>query len=202
MLNQHGIPDQEIWRPWNPAQLSRRLCRISRPWCIVGGWAIDLWYGRKTREHEDLEFTILRRDFSRFRRELSEMEFYTVQNGVLALLADNEDPQMDTFQVWCFERAASCWRADIMFEPGNDDYWVYKRDTTITRPRNEMVALSTDGIPYLSPSAVLLFKAKYRRPKDQKDFELATKGLVPAERLWLRECLERLHPGHLWASKL
>lgn len=196
------VPDENGWESWSPEELSRRLSRVSRPWCVVGGWALDLWHGKKTREHEDIEFTILRADLDLFRRELHDMEFYTVSDGAIARLAADRQPTMEISQIWCFDRAADRWRADMMLEPGTDDRWVYKRDRQLTRPRSEMVALSAGGIPYLSPSAVLLFKAKHRRPKDEEDFARAAPGLPLPERVWLRESLDRLHPNHPWADRL
>ena len=151
MNNQSLVPDQHIWEPWSPAELFRRLSNVSQPWCVVGGWALDLWHGNKTREHEDLEFTVLREDLGIFRRELNDMEFYTVNDGVLERLAADREPATEIFQIWCFDRAALRWRVDMMIEPGTDDSWVYKRNPQITRPRIEMVALNTDGIPYLNP---------------------------------------------------
>src|SRR2546427_535915 len=35
---------------------------FKRPWFVAGGWALDLFLGRETREHEDIEIAILRRD--------------------------------------------------------------------------------------------------------------------------------------------
>ena len=65
-----------------------------------------------------------------------------------------------------------------------------------------MVSRTAGGIPYLNPAAVLLFKAKHRRPKDEEDFAYAVPKLPAAERRWLRDCLERLHPEHEWAKAL
>jgi predicted glycosyl hydrolase (DUF1957 family) len=31
-------------------------------WWVGGGWAIDLWLGDQSRDHEDIEVCILRRD--------------------------------------------------------------------------------------------------------------------------------------------
>ncbi|QCM12765.1 amino acid transporter [Agrobacterium tumefaciens] len=202
MNNQTPVPDQDAWEAWSPAELFRRLGSLSRPWCVVGGWALDLWHGKKTREHEDLEFTILRADLGIFRRELNDMEFYTVNDGVLELLAADREPATEIFQIWCFDRAALRWRVDMMIEPGTDESWVYKREPQISRPRTEMVARTADGIPYLTPAAVLLFKAKYRRPKDEEDFAHAAPKLPAAERRWLRDCLGRFHPEHEWAKAL
>lgn len=196
------IPDQNHWKSWDPDTLFHRLRDVSKPWCVVGGWALDLWHEMKTREHEDLEFTILRQDLNVFRSALKDMEFYTVSDGVLERLAADREPNAEITQIWCFDRPANCWRVDMMIEPGTDENWVYKRNQQIIRPRSEMVALTAEGIPYLTPSAVLLFKAKYCRAKDEEDFAKAVPKLLPSERLWLKDCLARLHPDHAWADML
>lgn len=195
-------PDQDAWEPWRPAELARRLDGISRPWCIVGGWALDLWHDRQTRAHEDLEFTVLRDDLDAFRRQLTDIECYAVHDGALERLSADQAPGQDVFQVWGFDRNIGCWRVDMMVEPGTDDVWVCKRDPGIRRPRAESVGWTADGIPYLNPAAVLLFKAKYCRPKDEKDFAIALPALAAPDRRWLRECLDRLHPGHAWLAAL
>lgn len=196
------VPDQDQWTAWRPAELARRLRGVARPWCVVGGWALDLWHGAETRAHGDLEFTVLRDDLGVFRRALGGLEFYTAHDGVLEHLAMDREPTADVFQVWCLDGSAGRWRADMMIEPGTDADWVCKRDAAVRRPRAEMVMLTADGIPYLNPSAVLLFKAKYRRPKDEADFEGALPKLARPERLWLRDCLALLHPGHDWIEAL
>jgi hypothetical protein len=90
----------------------------------------------------------------------------------------------------------------MMIEPGTAQDWVYKRDARITRPRAEMVAVTAGGLPYLQPAAILLFKAKHSRAKDEQDFANALLLLPEPERLWLRDCLVMLHPGHPWIDRL
>ncbi|MDR6670997.1 hypothetical protein [Rhizobium sp. 1399] len=58
------------------------------------------------------------------------------------------------------------------------------------------------GTPYLAPANVLLFKAKYRREKDERDFEAALPKLNFQEKLDLRLWLEALHPEHEWIARL
>ncbi|MBW9086391.1 amino acid transporter [Rhizobium wenxiniae] len=195
-------PDEAAWSAWNPYELAARLKDLSLPWCVVGGWALDLWHGHQLRDHEDIEFTILRDDFAAFRACLADMRFYSVQDGQIEYLAPDEQPEPDVFQIWCEEIASRTWRADMMIEPGTLDRWVYKREPSISAPRKEMVARTADGIPYLKPAAVLLFKAKYLRPKDEADFEHALPKLTQEDRAWLRSLLEILHPGHVWISSL
>ena len=230
------IPDQSAWQAWHPHELAQRLQGIAQPWCVVGGWALDLWHGQVTRAHEDLEFTVLRRDLPVFCQRMRELglALYTAHGGVLSLLAApseqgaqdgqgaqgghgeqdgqgehgaaGELPAAGIAQIWCWDAAASCWRVDMMIEEGTPSTWVYKRSPDLTRDRKEAVWRGALGdgprLPYLSPAAVLLFKAKQRRDKDQADFERALPHLPQAEREWLRQQLTHLHPGHAWLQAL
>lgn len=202
MTGPSSIPDQDLWAPWHPAELARRLGAVSRPWCVVGGWALDLWHGAVTRPHEDLEFTVLREDLGAFRQALGDMAFYTAHDGQLAALAAGQDLSPEMAQIWCFDRAAGRWRVDMMIEPGTAETWICKREPALRQPRADMVASTAEGIPYLNAAAVLLFKAKYRRPKDEADFAGAVPRLPLQERRWLKGALDRIHPGHEWSAAL
>lgn len=201
-MNPELTLDHDAWSSWHPTELVCRLSGISRPWCIVGGWALDLWHGYQTRDHDDLEFTVLRDDLSTFRQGLKGMEFYTAGNGIVEYLAATEEPPAAISQIWCQDIKERCWRVDMMIELGPVETWVYKRDPTIARPRAEMVDTTSDGLPYLKPAAILLFKAKHRRVKDEIDFENALPKLAASERIWLKTCLETTHPGHEWIKSL
>ena len=76
------------------------------------------------------------------------------------------------------------------------------RDRSIRLPYAQVIATSPEGIPYLAPQIVLLFKARHHRPKDQADFTGALPLLNPARRSWLAAALARVHPGHPWISEL
>jgi hypothetical protein len=197
-----AIPDHEAWSAWQPAELAQWLSDVRVPWCVAGGWALDLWHGAQTREHSDLEFTILRENFSAFLQALRHLEFYTAHAGVVERLPTEQNPPPGIMQFWGFDRAAERWRIDMMIEPGTNEFWAYKRDPSFKRLRVEMVMRTADGIPYLNPAAVLLFKAKDRRPKDQQDFESALPKLSSSERAWLKNCLDVLHPDNEWARAL
>ncbi|XOQ23881.1 MAG: Transposase [Pseudomonas shahriarae] len=93
-----------------------------------------------------------------------------------------------------------CGRVDMMIESGSPEVWVYKRDGSIRFPRTEMLYLSSEGIPYLRPAAILLFKALHVRPKDEEDFHKALPTLPDEEVAWLRRHLLKLHPGHHWIT--
>ncbi|MGS1096054.1 hypothetical protein ACVCNR_15870 [Aquamicrobium terrae] len=69
-------------------------------------------------------------------------------------------------------------------------------------PAGDVVATTTDGLHYLKPEVVLLFKAKHMRAKDEADFASALPRMETSERIWLKQCLDLVHPGHPWAGAL
>ena len=44
------------------ASISELMRGFDGPWYVAGGWAIDLFLGRSTRAHSDVDIAILRRD--------------------------------------------------------------------------------------------------------------------------------------------
>ncbi len=87
-----------------------------------------------------------------------------------------------------------------------DDVWRYRREPFILRAKERMSLTSQNGIPYLAPELVLLFKSKntsdHERPKDQLDFERALPHLEPERRAWLYWALMATDSNHAWIRQL
>lgn len=192
---------EKAWNAWHPADLMKRL-GTDIHWYVVGGWALDLWHGRQTREHEDLEFAVLREDIANARSLLAELAFFSVVDGQIDYLPSSVPPAVHVAQLWGADPKQGCWRVDMMPERGTPATWIYKRDPSLAMPRGDMIRKTADGLPFLAPAAILLFKAKHRRNKDEKDFDLALPRLAASERADLRLWLERLHPDHDWIARL
>jgi len=195
------IPD-DAWDAWTPELLFQRFRHQNSPWYVVGGWALDLWHGHQSRDHEDLEFCILSEDIDLFRARLPELDLYEVHNGTFAYLAPDMRPRPETSQLWGADTTNACWRIDMMIEHGTRDIWIYKRDPSFRFARSTVVRETPSGIPYLAPALVLLFKAKHIRPKDAADFQAALPKLHVQEKADLRCWLEAMYPGHEWINQL
>ena len=189
-----------VWEPWSPQEVADRLRGARSDWCIAGGWAIDLWLDRKTREHGDLEIAAPATSLPEVRAALPGYGFYEAHKGSLRLLGAGETPV--GHQCWVLDRSAKKWRMDVLLEPGDMELWLYRRDVRVSGPRADIVGRTALGIPFLRPQVVLLFKAKEMRAKDESDFDEAAPCLDEVERSWLRRALEIAHPGHPWIERI
>ena len=68
----------DAWDAWDPPAIAELLGGIRARWFVVGGWALDLFHGRQTREHEDLEIATPMWHFDLIRERLSGYEFFVV----------------------------------------------------------------------------------------------------------------------------
>jgi aminoglycoside-2''-adenylyltransferase len=195
-------PGRDAWHPWTPTEVAQQMRAVAVPWCVIGGWAIDLFLGAPTRSHEDLEISVLRTDFAPVRDALGGYEFFVVGDGEVRALPRGAAPPDHRHQNWVLDVAAGAWRVDVMLELGDANTWVFRRDPSISAPREFMVGRTADGIPYLGPHGALLYKAKATRPKDELDFAACLPRLAARERTWLRDTLTRVHPGHPWIEQL
>ena len=194
-------PPLDAWRAWRPEQAAEQLAGVGIDWCVVGGWSIDLWLGRETRPHDDLEIAILRDDFAAIRTHLNGFELHSVGDGEVRRLAPHDMPPADKHQNWVLDPAANAWRMDIMMESGDAQTWVFRRDPSIRAPRSRMIG-TRDGVRFLKPEGALLYKAKAARPKDEADFAACLPALDDAARRGSAEALSRAHPDHPWIAAL
>jgi aminoglycoside-2''-adenylyltransferase len=181
--------------------VSRRLAFVDAPWCVVGGWALDLWRGRQTRPHHDIEIAVPRNSFAVLRAALeTDCILYAAGGGTLRRLAATDPFPRAKHQCWV--REGDAWRLDVMQEPGDAERWVFRRDERLGAPRARLLRRTAGGIPYLAPEAVLLFKAKGVRDKDEADLTAAAPHLDSEARAWLTNALTLTAPGHPWIARL
>ena len=187
---------------WTPDQAAQVLAGVTAPWAVAAGWSLDLWHGKQTRKHEDLEVAVPATQFSEIQHRLESLglTWFVIDDGNVIELARGEVPSVQTHQTWASD--ASGWRMDVFREPGNAQTWVYRREAGLEAPRSQMTGCTPDGIPFVAPQVALLFKAKARRDKDEADFARAAPRLDVKARCWLADALARFHPGHPWISAL
>jgi aminoglycoside-2''-adenylyltransferase len=194
--------DDRWSRAWSPAEIARRLEGLDVPWYVAAGWALDLFRGRQTRRHGDLEIGIPAADFPSIRDRFGGYVFDGVGQNCLWPDASPE-VLAATHQTWLRDPAGGDYLVDVFREPHEGrQTWICRHNETIRLPYEEIICHTADGIPYLTPELVLLFKAKRPRPKDQADFEGVLPELSPAQRARLAELIGRVYPEHRWLDAL
>ena len=191
--------DPDNWDAWPPARVAELFAGVDAPWCVAAGWAIELFLGDRSREHEDLEVAVPRARFDEFAVRLHGHEIYVPLGEGRGFASF--DPDSESQQTWVREPDGP-WRLDLFREPADGDTWVCRRDESIRLGYDELIERTTDGIPYMRPDMVLLFKAKHAREKDEGDFDAALPRLDARQRASLRGWLERVHPDHRWLARL
>jgi aminoglycoside-2''-adenylyltransferase len=172
-------------------------------WWVAGGWAIDLGLGTTTRDHADLDIAILRRSQRAILGRLADWDLHLVTApGVLEPLSPDEDVPPPLHAVWCRPNPTSEWAFELLLNDSDETSWLFRRDNTVRMPLADIARQSADGVPYLVPEIVLLYKAKNVREHDVQDFEAALPSVDTRQRAWLREALEVVHPGHPWLERL
>ena len=200
-----GPGDDIPWAALAPDDLAPLLDGLEVPWRVSAGWAIDLFAGRQTREHEDLEIAVPSAAFPRLRQHLPQFTFVipgpAVPGRSQCWPADHEAALAWRHQTWARDGDGP-FLFDVFREPHDGDTWICRRDPSIRLPYRDVVRTTADGVPYEAPEVVLLFKAKHTRPKDEADLATVLPLLDDAARDWLRSALELVHPGHPWVERV
>ncbi len=190
------------WAPLLPQQAGTLFAAQRCPWWIAGGWALDLFIGRQTRDHGDLDVEVLRRDQTEVQRFLVGWDLHTAASGVLRPWPPGERLGDEIDSIWCRPTPEAPWALQVMFARARGGDWVYRRQMEITRPLGETRLRTPDGLPFLAPEIQLLYKSKAPRPKDETDFAMIHSLLDTQRKRWLVHALTRTHPDHPWLHRL
>lgn len=191
------------WEPMDPVRFAREMEGFGRPWWVVGGWAIEAATGYR-REHEDTDVSILARDVPAF-VEFMDGRWHVWNNvgGVLHPLGGQwRDVDEPASQLWLRADATSPWIVDVPLTPDDGGRWTNKVVSDHVDHVENVTWVADDGVRYLLPEIVLVYKARLRRRKDDPDFEATLPVLNSERRNWMRHALLALVPDHHWLSRL
>lgn len=194
-------PTTGPWQSIHPREAYALFRDLEVRWWVAGGWALDLYLGRQSRPHKDLDIGIQRRDAGVLIAALNEWEFFEAKDGQLyGPITDK--PRADINSLWGRPAGADRWVLELMLDESAGDDWVFRRNHTIRRPFWLAIRAGPDGLPYIAPEIQLLYKANRRRSEDEADFELVRPYLTEEAADWLRSALTALDLNHSWLVAL
>ncbi len=191
------------WEPIRPEEAVRLLSGFARPWWICGGWALDLFLDRETRPHDDLDVALLRHDQLALYQHLRAWDLrYSTPTHVLERW-DGRRLDLPIHGIWARRSAepTARWACEFLLNEERNGEWVFRRNGSVRRPLAEIGGVR-DGVPFLRPEIVLLYKSGERSPRNEADFAAVLPCLSPAGSLWLRGALETCIPHHPWIGRL
>jgi aminoglycoside-2''-adenylyltransferase len=171
-----------------------------RPWWIGGGWAIDLFLGRATREHGDVDVVVFRDDQQDVHRHFEDWDLRFARERKLTPWR-GERLELPVHTIWARPSGDSLWELELFLVESDGERWQFRRDPRVTLEL-DLIGLERDGVPHLAPEIALLYKAKDPREHDEADFAAVLPELPLERRCWLTDALRRHHPHHPWLSRL
>jgi len=185
---------------WDPLGLDEAVALMRgfpAPWWIVGGWATDLFVGRETREHSDVDVVVRRADQGLLRDQFASWDVQIAHDGKLEPWVGHLEPPRSG--LWARSNANRAWQLQFILAQHDGDDWLYRHDDSIRLPLVDAIVHDRTGIPFARPEIVLLSKARLVREQDERDFEAALPLLDDASRTRL---LAWLPADHVWRARL
>ena len=165
------------WDPLHPTQVTSLFAGFTGPWWVAGGWAIDA-FTQRPREHEDIDISIFRRDLPALQEVLQDrFLLWSAGSGMLRPLNRwFPDTHPDSNQIWIRRDHTSPWVADIVLAGEDETHWICRRDPDSRWTLDEVTWTGHDGVRYLNPDMVLLFKCRDTRPRTRATSTLLGPG--------------------------
>jgi hypothetical protein len=188
-----------------PQKVASLLQGVGCRWGVAGGWALDLFLDRVTRQHQDIEVAIFREDQLVLREHLSfrGWSFEYVNQGRLSPWSIGESLELPIHEIWCRIQSGPLRRLEVLLNERQGDTFVFRRDARVVAPLDRTFIRSNSGIPVLAPEIVLLYKSKRAvEIKEQLDFSNVLDALDTERRRWLFANLAVDDPRHVWLPDL
>jgi Aminoglycoside-2''-adenylyltransferase len=196
-------PNLWEWEEFDPSRLLEVMRGFPAPWWVAGGWALDLWLGRRTRDRQDLDVAVLREDQRKLYATLRRWElYYATTDHRLLPLRPGQWLEPPLHGVWARRAPDAPWLCEFLLNEHEGADWLYRRDPVVRMPLAEIGGVISGGIPILVPEIVLLYKAHEPTEKNEADFQAVMPHLWPSATAWLLWALEETTPEHPWTAQL
>jgi hypothetical protein len=200
---------------------------FERPWFLGGGWAVDAWLGRQTRDHWDVDIAVFHDDqhaiFEHFpgwalvghAPDVADDTTEQWNGRHLDLPAHIHVPKLGSPLATSTTATHTAFEFEFLLVERAGHEWVLNREPYVAVPLERCISQSSWGLLAEAPELVLFYKAggdrspaevaargDVVRPQDEQDFRALLPILTGAQRSWLREALGTVQTGHSWLAHL
>lgn len=193
-------------------------------WAVCGGFALELFLDRQTRVHDDIDICVFEEDRERIVRYMlrENWDVYEFRGqGKVRPIADPAASESgrnlmllrekcelvkfypcdngDLYHQFFHTGVRDLNYLDFLFNTVIDKWFLTNGEWNIEREVSGAI-LHREGIPYLAPEIVLLYKsARWADEKNRLDYAQAYSRLSQEQKAWLHNSLQVCYPqGHPW----
>jgi len=184
------------------------------PWALCGGWAVDAWLGRQTREHVDVDIAVFVQDQAAL---LEHLHGWQLVAHDARWSGDTNEPwrgsplelpvhihaRLDTGEDLPEEGpllSDQGFVLDIHLGDRSGDDWILSREPRISVPLKTAARKHAGGPPIVAPEVLLFYKAQDLCRRDKRGFQALLPHLSGEQRAWLRSAIALA--GHPWLPQL
>ena len=132
------------------------------PWWVAGGWAIDLFLGRVTRSHQDVDIAILRRDQMAVQQHLAGWSLQWVDPRSGGQFRRWQPGEHLAWPVHEFHGTRTDGATiELLLNEAVDQVWHFRRDRRIKRPLSRVGLTAAGG--FLSSRLKLSCSTKHKK---------------------------------------
>ena len=211
--------------PHSIAAAAESMAAYPSTWALCGGWAVDAWLGRKTREHGDIDITVFHDDQLILFDHLAGWHLVAhdaVDPGPTEELWDGRQlvppvhlharqPGADNLaalRAWTlppYEHESDGLDFEFVLNAREGHHIVLNEDPPLNAALADYITQSPWGLPTVTPAFLLFWKATAyffdprfakRNAMDEADFRALLPAVTGERRDWLRNAIATLHPHH------
>jgi hypothetical protein len=160
---------------WEPVELPEIKTHVGNHanWFLCGGYSIDLFVGRQTRSHSDVDIGIYRSEI--------EDALRCVENGIVyvcdppgSVTRWNGEPIPEHVNdIWVASSEEDCWILQILIFTDVGEKVVFKRDKNVSWTK-AVHTIESKGYRILNPAITLLYKASRGKFEEKDAMDITT----------------------------
>lgn len=156
-------------------------------WFLIGGWALDLFVGKKLREHKDIEISIWRDEahllFEYFKT--NSVELVTGNSRYQYIKSTSEIDNRGHLIIRDIQQSNVKINLEIFITDRRDNLWIFRKQSSLRFSIEEVIFEYAQGVKYLAPHFILLYKAWFF-----PHLEVIIKDLPITEKNYILKCWE------------